>query len=195
VRPNLWSKDFQPFLSLFNDTWDKLHEINSKAASSGLLPWIPQFDVKETKEAYILEGELPGIDQKNLNIEFSDNNTLTIRGHTEHVCEEGEKSNEPSTEGLSNGKPEGNKGEAAQNSSQVATSEHNKDSIQADKASQTTYWYRERSAGDFQRSFYFPDTVDRENVKASLKKGVLNVMVPKLSPVEKVPKKIEVEQA
>ncbi|SMQ56465.1 unnamed protein product [Zymoseptoria tritici ST99CH_3D7] len=53
-----------------------------------------KFDVRETKDNYELHGELPGIDQKsidpkNINIEFSDAQTLTIKGRTEHHREEG----------------------------------------------------------------------------------------------------------
>jgi len=42
----------------------------------------PKFDVKETKEAYELVGELPGIEQSNVNIEWADEHTLSISGKT-----------------------------------------------------------------------------------------------------------------
>jgi len=42
----------------------------------------PRFDVREEKDAFHLQGELPGIDQKDLQIEFVDQNTLVVRGRT-----------------------------------------------------------------------------------------------------------------
>ena len=41
------------------------------------------------------------------------------------------------------------------------------------------YWVSERSVGEFHRSFTFPGKVDQEAVKASLKNGILSVVVPK----------------
>ena len=41
------------------------------------------------------------------------------------------------------------------------------------------YWVSERSVGEFARSFHFPNPVDHENVKASMKNGILRVVVPK----------------
>ncbi|KAL9118111.1 MAG: hypothetical protein Q9187_005348, partial [Circinaria calcarea] len=43
------------------------------------------------------------------------------------------------------------------------------------------YWVTERSVGEFHRSFSFPTRVDQDNVKASLKNGILSVIVPKMS--------------
>ncbi len=41
------------------------------------------------------------------------------------------------------------------------------------------YWVSERSVGEFERRFSFPGRVELENVKASLKNGILSVVVPK----------------
>lgn len=43
----------------------------------------PRFDVRESQEAYYLDGELPGIARKDVEIEFSDPQTLIVKGHTE----------------------------------------------------------------------------------------------------------------
>ena len=42
----------------------------------------PRFDVREVSSSYELQGELPGIEQKDLEIEFVDETTLVIRGKT-----------------------------------------------------------------------------------------------------------------
>ena len=43
------------------------------------------------------------------------------------------------------------------------------------------YWVSERSVGEFERRFSFPGRVDQEAVKASLKNGILSVVVPKVA--------------
>lgn len=47
------------------------------------------------------------------------------------------------------------------------------------QAQQGKYWISERTTGSFQRVFTFPSRVNQEGVKASLKNGVLNIIVPK----------------
>jgi len=155
-----------PFLNLFNDTLSDLQKISDDATRT----FAPKFDVKETKESYVLEGELPGIDQKDITIEFSDEQTLTIKGHTEQHKEEGQRPTEAKevTEGEDLSK--------ASDSKEVATNGKS----EVDKAKpQHTYWVSERSYGKFARSFSFPNRLDQDNIKASLKNGILNVVVPK----------------
>lgn len=43
----------------------------------------PAFDVRELKDAYYLDGELPGVDQSAIDIEFTDPQTLVVKGRTE----------------------------------------------------------------------------------------------------------------
>jgi HSP20 family protein len=47
-----------------------------------------------------------------------------------------------------------------------------------------TYYASERSYGSFSRAFTLPDGTDAENVKADLKNGVLQVVVPKKPEVQ-----------
>jgi len=47
----------------------------------------PKFDVRETQTAYELHGELPGIEKENLNIEFTDPQTIAVRGRVERTYE------------------------------------------------------------------------------------------------------------
>ncbi|KAL9044752.1 MAG: hypothetical protein Q9214_002128, partial [Letrouitia sp. 1 TL-2023] len=46
-------------------------------------PFTPRFDVREVGSAYELQGELPGIKQEDIEIQFIDANTLVIKGKTE----------------------------------------------------------------------------------------------------------------
>jgi HSP20 family protein len=52
----------------------------------------------------------------------------------------------------------------------------------------------ERAYGSFNRSFTLPRTVDRENIKASYKDGVLRVLLPKKEEVKPKQIKIDVTQ-
>lgn len=45
--------------------------------------FLPSFDVRELPDAYYLDGELPGVDQSNIDIEFTDPQTLVVKGRTE----------------------------------------------------------------------------------------------------------------
>ncbi|KXJ95927.1 HSP20-like chaperone [Microdochium bolleyi] len=45
----------------------------------------PRFDIVETDAAYELYGELPGVDKKDVEIEFSDPQTLIVKGHIERT--------------------------------------------------------------------------------------------------------------
>ncbi len=53
-----------------------------------------------------------------------------------------------------------------------------------------TYYASERSYGSFSRAFTLPDGTDAENVKADLKNGVLQVIVPKKPEVQ--PRRISI---
>lgn len=159
--------EFGPFFNLFNDTFSELQKLSDTASRT----FAPKFDVKEVKDQYILEGELPGIEQKDITIEFVDEQTLTIKGRTERYKEEGDRPKQAQVEeeGVT---PEAGKSESKEvaktGSTEVAKHEP-----------KHTYWVSERSVGEFARSFAFPNRVDQDNVKASLKNGILSVIVPK----------------
>ncbi|KAF2221832.1 heat shock protein 30 [Elsinoe ampelina] len=188
--PRFASGEFTPLFRLLDDYAS--HQLTrptipGSTASSTLRSFQPRFDVKESKEAYELEGELPGIDQKDVSIEFTDPQTLQIRGRTEKSYEAGtrpgiegqeqgritdaEKYHKPSVEEddttMSGANPD------AKQSTEVSTE------TKQQEAPTHRYWVSERSVGEFSRSFNFPTRVDQEKVKASLKNGVLSILVPK----------------
>ena len=55
-----------------------------------------------------------------------------------------------------------------------------------------TYIRRERFFGSQSRSFYVGDNITKEDIKAKFENGVLNIVVPKDKPKEKVSSKIEI---
>jgi HSP20 family protein len=53
-----------------------------------------------------------------------------------------------------------------------------------------TYYVRERSYGEFSRTFTLPDGADAEHIRSAMKDGVLTVVVPKKATAK--PKKIDI---
>ena len=189
----------------------------------------PRFDVREVGQAYELQGELPGIEQKDLDIEFVDERTLVIRGRTAS-----EHTTAPATEAETGTNKAVEAGEATATSddaSDHSTTTYHKPSVEeedgyvdagaessadgaktpatentnakatevahTEKNNQTVvqpnhkYWVSERSVGEFERRFSFPGRVDQEAVKASLRNGILSVVVPKI--VAREARRIQVE--
>ena len=180
--------EFTPFLSLFNDTVNELSRITEQSSRS----FQPRFDVKESKESYILEGELPGIQQKDVSIEFSDDQTVTIKGHTEHTHKEGTRPFSNETAQLETQK--GQEDETNKFRSQEVTTAANDTGTDVTKQTPGhTYWLSEYSTGDFTHSFSFPARVDQDGVRASLKNGILNIIIPKLV-AQKKTRRVEIQE-
>jgi len=157
----------------------------------------PKFDVHETPESFVLEGELAGITDKNaLDIHFSDQQTLVIHGRVERSRISGPNGDKPAEAHSAPNKPtvedapEEEESSKATDNNQVATTSDEK-SVTKPSAPTHRIWVQERSVGEFQRSFNFPAAIDQDNVKAALKDGILTVTVPKM--VQKGKKKINVE--
>ena len=162
----------------------------------------PRFDVRETKDAYTLEGELPGVDPENVTVEWTDRETLSIRGRREERSETSSEEQEASTAATEPvAEPAADTASNAGSSHQATVEdefvavEHEHESNETNEkaakpaASETPapqqakpeskWWISERSSGEFARTFNFAGRVDQENVRASLKNGVLAVVVPK----------------
>lgn len=208
----------QPFLSLFNDTFSQLdrlsNELNGRLNDDSdfgkMLTLAPKFDIKETEKEFILEGELPGVEKKDISLDFVDDNTLVLKTRTERVREEGAKPQEQAqikdsakTETEQDTQMSGANNEATKptedkptnGDTTVATTNQNKEVAKPT----TQYHLSERSVGTFQRAFSLPGELKHDEVKASLKNGVLTVTVPKLVRDNKEPEKktrsVTVEEA
>lgn len=158
------SGDFSPLFRLLDD-----YDHHRSGSQSALHTFNPRFDVRESSDAYHLDGELPGIAQKDIEIEFSDPQTLVVKGRTERSYQA-----EPQAEAQ-----EGEKSDAVTKSDK------------ASKSDKTTYWASERVVGEFQRTFSFGQRVNQDAVKASLKNGILSVTIPKATAT--TTKKITIE--
>ncbi|KAI5206413.1 HSP20-like chaperone [Aureobasidium subglaciale] len=205
--PRFPSGEFAPLFRLLDDYAS--HQISRQGDDLGNLGGLsqirsfqPRFDVKEVKDGYELHGELPGVEQKDIQIEFSDPQTLSIKGRIERHHESGtppaalegqqEKgritSGDESSETSSHHyhKPsvedETTMSGAQPSDQQVTTTNNQNQEVQQQTdRPQSRYWVSERSVGEFSRSFAFPSRVDQDNVRASLKNGILSIVVPKAS--------------
>lgn len=105
----------------------------------------PKFDIAENDDAIEVTAELPGLDEKGVDVTL-DHNRLIIKGEKK-----------------------------------AESSDKKKD-----------YILNERHYGMFQRVFAMPEGLDEENIKASFKKGVLNIKLPKTEEAKKERRRIEV---
>jgi HSP20 family protein len=203
-----FAQEISPLFRVLDD-YERASRHWSNSLTSELRSFQPKFDVKELKDAYELHGELPGIDQKDISIEWTDGNTLTISGKTEKNVERGTRptaaeaiEDVPEASGAIQPAPEAESSassehyqppsvadEGADEASTVA-GDHNALTPATTNAGETAkdaqpqqpegkYWISERSVGQFHRSFSFPSRVDHEAVKANLKNGILSIVVPK----------------
>jgi HSP20 family protein len=177
-----FTQEFAPIFRLF-DEYDRQAFKDIDRQFHSVRSFTPKFDVKETKTGYELYGELPGVEQKDVNIEWTDNNTLTISGRHEHAREEGQRPHglpESSEEQSNLEHPPIVENESAGNkSSQAAQSTEEQALSRQVDAPKAKYWVSERSVGEFHRSFAFPSRVDQDMVKASLRNGILSILIPK----------------
>lgn len=191
----------QPFMNLFNDTFSQLDRLTSDMNShftetlgpdwQKSLTRAPKVDIKETDKAYIIEGELPGVERKDIKLDWVDDSTLVLKSESRT-----EKVSQPQLEGSqAQGRIEGGD---AKTSNDVQMSGANKDAAPAadgEKSVTTTnasqdvakptekkpiHHLTERSFSSYQRVFHFPGEVKHDDVKANLKNGVLTVTVPKV---------------
>ncbi|MCJ1353603.1 MAG: hypothetical protein MMC33_003590 [Icmadophila ericetorum] len=175
------ASEFGPLFRLLDD-YDTHRSANS---TRSVRAFQPKFDVREEKDAWKLDGELPGVEQKDVQIEFVDPHTLVIKGRTEREWSSGTPPNAAEGEHHNNSyhkatvedvTDEGTSGKKSPGTEVAKTDSGKK---QVSKEHTHKYWVTERSVGEFHRSFSFPTRVDQDAVKANLKNGILSVTVPK----------------
>jgi HSP20 family molecular chaperone IbpA len=190
---------FTPLFRLLDDFDSYSRGNNCQGGLRQTAPsWQPKFDVRETGEAYELHGELPGLSKENVNIEFTEPQTMLVRGRVERTYTAGT----PPTGQIEGAAPAGkaiteNKDEHRKSHQPTVSDEEDEDTeivsshdqqehveketqeTPAKAADKAKYWLTERSIGEFARTFNFPARVDQDAVSASLQDGILTVSVPK----------------
>jgi HSP20 family molecular chaperone IbpA len=166
------TSDWSPLFTLLDD-YDN-HRSRRGQGQTTIRSFAPRFDVRETKDAYHLDGELPGIAQKDIDIEFTDPQTLVVKGRVQREYSSPTPSGEEQQQQVESQGGESSTTEVAKSGDkQVSTTK---------TAPTPRFWVSERSVGEFQRAFSFPERVSQDDVKASLKDGILSLVVPKAAP-------------
>jgi HSP20 family protein len=139
----------------------------------------PKYDLIELPDAFCLHGELAGVEKDDIEIEFTDSQTMSIRGYYKRC-------------GIPPiGLVEGSMGRSFTTKNIKVSSRHeiveDKRAIRKETCTATLqppqakekYWLSERSIGQFSRSFEFHVLVDQDHIQASIKNGLLSIVVPK----------------
>jgi len=205
---------FQPaYLSPEASFFQLLSELDQPTHKTACRPqrraetFTPRFDVTETTDSYELYGELPGLTQEDLSIEFSDAQSLVIKGKTQRTLNTETPQPEHST---ASEKGKEREYDASSEKSYAPTVEDDYDDVDAPVATPATtatatatpeeqqpqatetstpkpkFWVAERKVGEFSRSFSFSQRIEQDFVSADLKNGVLHVVVPKSQKPRKV---------
>lgn len=198
-----------PLFRLLEDEFDPRYRkcsVTRTKRQYAVPQWQPKFDVRETANAYELHGELPGVSKDNVTIEFSEPQTLVVRGKSERSYTAGtpptalaedtamsgalpEAEEEPKI--TRQATVEDDEDEEWSNASHSAPGTPNTTTAEVAKqpeeekpeeekpADKAKYWLTERSIGEFSRSFNFPARVDQDEVTANFQDGILSIVVPK----------------
>ncbi|KAN0086713.1 heat shock protein Hsp30-like [Elaphomyces granulatus] len=173
--------DLSPLFQLFDD-YDGHRSGGPSAVSSASCPQSsqtvsPKFDLREANDSYLLDGEIPGISQSDVEVEFADANILVVKGRSARdydTANSSEQATSPKSRQASV-EDEVDKGE----SSVIVSAKPSTEEVSKKSPPEFTYRLSEREVGQFQRKFTFPKKVDQDGVKASLKNGILSIVVPK----------------
>ena len=116
---------------------------DKRASKTSGYVFTPKVDIWETEEDIQLVAEMPGVDEKNVDINLQDQ-TLTILGR-----------------------------------------------VVPDEMKGYEKVYSEYHVGNYERSFTIAQDIDRDKIKATMKQGVLTLVLPKSESVK--PRRIEVK--
>jgi HSP20 family protein len=183
------NSSFTPLFRLLDEYGDYSTHRQHHHRNTVTRSFAPKFDVKELPEAYELQGELPGIEQKDVDIEFTDYATLTVRGRNERSYTSGTPPTGlvegPIAQGaLENGHKEHQA--TVEDEPETPNKQVTKAPVKpAPQEPEAKIWVSERSVGEFSRSFSFPERIDQDAVSASMKNGILSIVVPKAKKQEK----------
>ena len=169
-KPSIFSNEFH---NMFNDLERATAALPGNALSSAG-SFAPRVRLIEEGPAYHLEAEVPGFNKESLSIDFPDTQVLRLCGqYTATVCDEPPKME-------------------SQTQSTAASFAEDTSKQLSDKRAKV--WHNERISRSFQRFVSLPSPVNADAVKASLKDGVLSVVLPKLERTTES-KKIEIAEA
>jgi HSP20 family protein len=78
-RPQQYAQPYRELQDLQEQTAQLLQQVMPGAVAGPVQPWIPDVDIEETEDAWIVEAELPGARAEDVHVEVH-NGELSIRG-------------------------------------------------------------------------------------------------------------------
>jgi len=147
----------------------------------------PRFDFWEEGEGYVIQGEVPGVEMKDITIEWN-KDALQISGRILHNFESGTPPSGLVESSDTENARKATESDREKNSDEVAT----KSVPQVSEKRRNRYFLSERIYGFFNRSFSFPTAVAHDKVTAKLLRGVLTIIIP-MAPARK-PIRVEITQ-
>ncbi|KAH7169918.1 HSP20-like chaperone [Dactylonectria macrodidyma] len=196
---NASNASFTPLFRLLDDF--SSHYAPQAARRVPIPQWQPNFDIRETEHAYELHGEFPGVKKENVNIQFTEPQTIRVHGKTSRSYTSAAPVAAPVEEPKANDAVTNDTAEKRK--SYQSTVEDEFEHVSGDEADaadpeevepkesdivapvptkpveKAKYWVTERSFGQFSRSFHFPTRVDQDAVTANFDNGILSIVVPK----------------
>lgn len=173
--------------------------------------WEPHFEAQETDDAFVIYGELPGLNKDHVTVEFPESRRLVVSGKVERRSTGSTKPVEPATQEPSTG-IEAVTEDTQSRSSYQATVEDDQEAddfevlsqsskkspetqqteAQRPEAEEGTHKHPVQTANsgsaytrrEFSRYFTFPTYVNHDAVTADLKDGLLTIVVPKATKPE-----------
>jgi HSP20 family protein len=146
-------------LSDFDRYLDSFFGDSMLAPAAKVFNRMPAVDVRETANAYLMEMELPGINEKDIEIHI-DSGILSIASKQEEVKETSPESSTSQEDGAK--------------------------SSPVDSASPAETWLlKERRISSFSRSFKLPENANPEEVSAEFKNGILSMEIKKRAETQK----------
>ena len=154
---------------IFNTAYAAFPDLSCSCPS-----YSPDVDVLETKNAYTISMDLPGMTEKDVDISLKEG-ILTIASIS-HTAAEGNAENAENTE-----------------NKEVAEAKEGDNAEDSNAEDKPVYLIRERHAMSFARSFKLPRDTDHSAISASFKNGVLEVSIPRKEAEQ--PKRIAISVA
>jgi len=183
VHTNIFepTKGIRALSSLIDDPWYTSHLDHRFKNREGITT--PDFDVREAKAAYFLEGNFAGIKStQDIKIEWVGNRTLVIEADIEREDLEevwGVKLGNCDCDADELRKTGNGNGELHQKVKEDKKVQHHL--WEQPKHNDVRAWLSERHLGPMQRSFTFPRDVAADGLRAKLRNGMLMIMVPKVA--------------
>jgi len=152
----------------------------------------PDFDLRETAEAYYLEGEFAGVKNRDaIKLRWLDGHTLRVEGEIEKTNLEQEWSSAVGHGVKKSGSRSGT--ELGHIEEGLFSQGKGNGDYGGEKTVGFRSWLHERRTGMFIRTFNFPCSVDQDGIQARLSQGLLRILVPKANRLKLTEKEVKID--